>query len=277
MRTETKSFIWALAGSLLLGSAFSSQADGTLYITNSVVPTLNPRVELRHNAAATDLWDGSPADEYQTLPATLGYPDIYSKGLNPNFPFLAVDTRNNASRTPFTLHSVLNHPQITKPITNYLKLGFGPLGNFPENPDLTLREITNGVPTGKAWDVRQVIASSNGVVQVGVIAPGSYDGIAPYQSFRLDFEPLLNPVLPVLHVPRFVDFRVTTSGRFFLVTLRSSPGFKTVLEQSMALPNFTPIETNNISFEGDTNMVETSFLVPVNAAEMRVYRLRSGN
>jgi len=104
MSIKHRSLVAFLATSLL-ASAVNSNADGTLNITNNIGSS-NPLLALRHNATATDGWDGGTLDISQNPPPFLGNTDIYSVIADALHPRLSRDTRNNTSSTPYVLHSI---------------------------------------------------------------------------------------------------------------------------------------------------------------------------
>jgi hypothetical protein len=178
IRTGLVGLLGAVA--LAFGMSGSVKADeGELRLYNSLDSGF-PKVIVGNYDGANDLsWMSPPS----------GNPGIYSiqgsQKLNENW-----EASNNTE--PFKI-ALVYIGGVSSPLENYLELEFpwAPDYTFGTQP-LSLRELdSSGNPiSGKAWDIRDVIANHSGKIDLNNLAAGSYDGNSPYATYQVDFQPV---------------------------------------------------------------------------------------
>lgn len=104
------------------------------------------------------------------------------------------DVRPDSSDIPYFVESIFSG-NLNQSTNSWLELSLPYDGwKFENKPNLTLRETdVLGNPTGKAWDVRDVIANHSGRIDLDNLAPGSYSSNTPYATYQFDFNPVPEP------------------------------------------------------------------------------------
>jgi hypothetical protein len=184
----------AVASAALVGISGSASAEGCLEI-KSVVGSYNIAnsffAQQVDGASYPNVVDSKDSfDSVLILPFRGDYTSTFSTIPSYN---LDTDTRRSDSNTSFNIITLIN---ANLPVSNetHLELGF-PYGDgwkFENKSYLTLRETNNsGVPTGKVWDVFDVIAKG-GVINTPNLPANNYSNSIT-GCYSLDFQPFIVP------------------------------------------------------------------------------------